>query len=163
MRRLPTLTMAMAAALLPACVSLERGDVYPDDRDTVYVAYFGNETFYRDVEFELTAELANEILSSPGLHLSSKDEAEIHLTGRVLEVTQNVLSEDRQQNPTSSSSAITVEISVVDARSGEVLKKRRLTEKGQSVPARGEDLTFARREAIRYLARDIVRELEEEF
>jgi hypothetical protein len=52
---------------------------------------------------------------------------------------------------------------VVDAKSGEVLKKRRLTEKGQSVPARGEDLQFARREAFRYLARDIVRELEEEF
>jgi len=163
MRRLPALTTALAAALLPACVSLERGDVYPDDRDTVWVAYFGNETFYRDVEFELTDELANEILSSPGLHLSSKDEAEIHLTGRVLEVTQNVLAEDKQQDPTARSSAVTVEISVVDAKSGEVLKKRRLTEKGQSVPARGEDLTFARREAFRYLARDIVRELEEEF
>ena len=163
MRRLPALTMAMAAALLPACVSLERGDVYPDDRDTVWVAYFGNETFYRDVQFELTEELVNEILSSPGLHLSSKDEAEIHLTGRVLEVTQNVLAEDKQQDPTASSSAVTVEISVVDAKSGEVLKKRRLTEKGYSVPARGEDLTFARREAFRYLARDIVRELEEEF
>jgi hypothetical protein len=153
----------MAVALVPACVSLERGDVYPDDRDTVWVDYFGNETFYRDVQFELTEELVNEILSSPGLHLSSKDEAEIHLTGRVLEVTQNVLSEDRQQDPTSSSSAVTVEISVVDARSGDVLKKRRLTEKGYSVPARGEDLQFARREAFRYLARDIVRELEEEF
>jgi hypothetical protein len=162
MRCLPALT-ALAAALLPACVSLERGDVYPDDRDTVWVAYFGNETFYRDVQFELTEELVNQILSSPGLHLSSKDEAEIHLTGRVLEVTQNVLAEDKQQDPTARSSAVTVEISVVDAKSGEVLKKRRLTEKGQSVPARGEDLTFARREAFRYLARDIVRELEEEF
>jgi len=162
-RRLPAFTAALAAALVPACVGLERGDVYPDDRDTVSVDYFGNETFYRDVQFELTEELVNEILSSPGLHLSSKDEAEIHLTGRVLEVTQNVLAENKQQDPTASSSAVTVEISIVDARSGEVLKKRRLTEKGQSVPARGEDLTFARREAFRYLARDIVRELEEEF
>ena len=66
-------------------------------------------------------------------------------------------------NDGASSRSVPVEISVVDAKSGAVLKKARLTEKGQSVPARGEDLTFARREAFRYLARDIVRELEEEF
>jgi len=151
------------AALLAGCVGLRQGDVYPDDRDQVWVSYFGNETFYRDVEFELTERLVQEILSSPGLRLSSKDQAEIHLSGRVLDVSQRVLSEDRTQVPTSSTTAVTVEIVVTDTRTGEPLLKRRLTQRGQYVPARGEDQEFARREAFRYLARDIVRELEEDF
>jgi hypothetical protein len=158
----PALCAALVAAVLTACVGLERGDLYPDARDQVHVSYFGNETFYRDAQFELTEQVMNEILSSPGLRLSSKEQAEIHLTGRVLDVSQRVLSEDQTQTPTSSSTAVTVEISVVDARSGALLKQRRLTQHGYSTPALGEDLAFARREAFRYLARDIVRELEED-
>jgi hypothetical protein len=157
------LLAALVAAGLTACVGLQRGDVYPDARDQVWVSYFGNETFYRDVQFELTESVVSEILSSPGLHLSSKEAAEIHLTGRVLDVNQRVLSEDTTQTPTSSSTDVTVEISVIDARSGEVLKQRRLTQHGYSVPALGEDLAFARQQAFRYLARDIVRELEEDY
>jgi hypothetical protein len=154
---------ACLAAALAGCVGLQRGDVYPDGRDEVCVSYFGNETFYRDVEFELTEQLVDEILSSPGLRLSSREAAEISLSGRVLDVSQRVLSESRSQIPTSSTTAVTVEIVVTDARTGQELKRRRLTQRGQFVPARGEDLEFARREAFRYLARDIVRELEEDF
>ncbi len=156
-------SVGLLAAALAGCVGLQQGDVFPDARDQVCVSYFGNETFYRDVEFELTEELVNEILSSPGLRLSSRETAEINLTGRVLDVGQRVLSESKTQIPTSSNTSVTVEIVVTDARTGQVLKKRRLTQQGQFVPARGEDLEFARREAFRYLARDIVRELEEDF
>ena len=163
MKPRPGVPAALVAALLTACIGLQKGDVYPDDRDQVWISYFWNETFYRDVEFELTEQLASEILSSPGLHLSSRDEAEIHLAGRVLDVSQAVLSEDNLQNPTSRSTAVTVEISVLDARTGALLKKRRLTQRGQAVEGFGEDLQFAQREAFRYLARDIVRELEEDF
>ena len=162
MRRLLPIA-ALGAAMLSACVGLQQGDVYPDDRDSVWISYFGNETFYRDVEFELTEQVVDEILSSPGLHLSSKDEAEIHLSGRVLDISQSVLAEDPQQNPTATATVVTVEISVLDAHTGAVLKQRRLHQRGQSVPGLGQDLQFARREAFRYLARDIVRELEEEF
>lgn len=152
-----------ALALLAGCVGLQRGDVYPDDRDRVWVSYFYNETFYRDVEFQLTERVVQEILSRPGLQLSSKDEAEVHLTGRVLSVGQSVLSEARSQVPTSSTTTVTVEVVLADARTGERLSSRRLVQRGQFVPARGEDLAFALDEAIRYLARDIVRELEEDF
>lgn len=159
--------MRPAACLLPlllaGCVGLQRGDVFPEDRDQVWVSYFGNETFYRDVEFQLTEQVVQEILSRPGLRLSSRDEAEVHLTGRVLSVGQAVLSEARTQLPTSSTTTLTVELVLTDARSGERLQRRRLTQRGQFVPARGEDLAFALDEAIRYLARDIVRELEEDF
>ncbi len=166
-RRSPTsrtvLTACLAALLLPTCVSMHRGNVYPDDRDEVFVSYFVNETFYRDVEFDVTEQVVNEILSSPGLHLSSKADAEILLTGRVLDVRQRVLSSDPQQTPTAENTSITVEVIVKDARTGEVLRKQKLSQQGQFVTAFGQTLETAQREAYLFLARDIVRLLEEGF
>jgi len=150
-------------AALPACVSLERGGIYPEDRDEVFVGFFDNRTFYRDVQFELTDQIVNEILSRPGLHLTSKDLAEVELSGRVMNVHQTVLSEDPTRNVTSAATIITVEIEVRDTRTGEVIKTRRLTQQGEYVPGFGQDVDEARREAYVFLARDIVRELEKEF
>jgi len=156
--------LAALLGLLPAgCVSMHQGDLYPQDRDQVFVSYFINETFYRDVEFNLTEQVVREILSSPGLHMSSKDAAEILLSGRITHVRQHVLSENKNQTPTSKDVTITVEVIVQDARTGEVLRKQKLSQQGQFVPALGGDLQSAENEATRFLARDIVRVLEEDF
>jgi hypothetical protein len=163
------LRLFIAAAALPVCglpsgcVTMHRGDLYADDRDQVFVRYFTNDTFYRDVEFDLSEQLVQEILSSPGLRLSSKAEAEIVLSGRVVDVRQHVLSENPNQTPTSANTSITVEVLVEDARTGEVIRKQRVSQQGQFVPARGETVESARLEAYRFLARDIVRVLEEDF
>ncbi|MFT7462599.1 MAG: hypothetical protein ACI9EF_000940, partial [Pseudohongiellaceae bacterium] len=45
------------------CVSLTRGGLFPADRDAVFVGYFVNDTFFRDVEFKLTEGVVAEILS----------------------------------------------------------------------------------------------------
>jgi hypothetical protein len=151
------------SAVTPGCVSLHRGDLYADDRDQVFVSFFTNETFYRDVEFDLTDQVVSEILSRPGLHLSSRDEADLLLSGRVLDVRQRVLSENPNQTPTSSNTSITVEVVLTDSRTGEVIRKQKLSQQGQFAPALGEDIQTARREAYYFLARDIVRLLEEDF
>jgi hypothetical protein len=155
--------LPLAALSLAGCIGLHQGDVVPDDRDAVYVAYFANETFYRDYEFELTERVVDEILSSPGLKLSSKEDAEVLLTGRVVDVHLHVLAEDPTQTPIATATTVTVEVSLLDARTGKLLKKQRLSGRGESVPALGHDELFARAEAFRYLARDIVRELQEDF
>ena len=156
---------ALLAALLLAsgCVALHKGDIYREDRDTVFVSYFSNETFYKDVEFDLTEDVVAEILSSPGLKLSTKEAAKVLLSGRILDVQQHVLSENAEQVVTSTNTTVTVEVKLIDARTGAVLEKRKLSGRGQSVPGRNEDLAFARQEAFRFLARDIVRMFEEEF
>ncbi len=145
------------------CVALHRGGLYPAGHDRVFVETFYNETFYRDVEFELGDQIVSEILSRPGLHLSSKDDAEVVIRGRVLNVQQNVLSENPKLNPTSESTTVTVEVRLEDARTGAVLKRRKLTEKGEFVQSVGETLDVGRSTALRFLAREIVRVLEEDF
>ena len=57
----------------------------------------------------------------------------------------------------------TVEARVEDIRSGEVLRSSRLSQHGEFAPTEGETLSSAQAEAIYFLARDIVRLLEEDF
>jgi hypothetical protein len=158
------LTAGLLAALPAAgCVSLKRGGLYRTDRDKVHVEFFGNETFYRDLQFDLTDRVVAEILSSPGLKLSSKGDAEVLLTGRILNVHQNVLAEDPSHDPYATNTTITVEVRLLNARTGELLETRTLRQTGQYVPSLGEDLTTAQQEAFRFLARDIVRLFEQDF
>jgi hypothetical protein len=150
------------------CVHFSRGGLFAEDRDEVFLSYFSNETFSRNVEFELTEQVTQQILSTPGLYLSSKEGAEVFLTGRVVSVKQVVLSEDPQQTVTSRSTSVTAVIEIRDSRTGELLKKKKLTQRGEFVSTdsavfNAVDLDAARRQAFSYLARDIVRELEKEF
>jgi len=163
----PALLLALLVAML-GCVQFSRGGLFAEDRNEVFLSYFGNETFYRNVEFELTEQVTQEILSRPGLHLSSKENAEVFLTGRVVSVKQVVLSEDPKQTVTSRSTNVTAVIEIRDARTGDLIKKKRLTQRGEFVSTdsavlNAVDLDAARREAFIFLARDIVRELEKEF
>jgi hypothetical protein len=153
----------LSTLLAAGCVDLHKGGLYPADHDRVFVEYFYNETFYRDVEFQLGDAVVAEIVSRPGLRLSSKEDAEVVLRGRVLNIQQHVLSENPQLNPTSESTEVTVEVRLEDARTGEVIKTQRLTEKGEFVQALGQSVEVGRATALRFLARDIVRVLEEDF
>jgi hypothetical protein len=155
--------LGVLLALSPGCVSLHRGDIYRSDFDQVFVAYFYNDTFYRDLEFQLTEQVVSEILSSPGLRLSSKEDAEVMLTGTLLDVQQRVLAEDPSQQPLMTGVTLTVEARVTDIRTGEILRSSRLSQRGEFVTSSGEDLATAETEAMTYLARDIVRLLEEDF
>jgi hypothetical protein len=150
-------------ALSPGCVALHRGGIYAGELDQVFVAYFDNDTFYRDLQFQITEQVVSEILSSPGLRLSSKEDAEVVLTGTLLDVRQRVLAEDPSQQPLLTSVTLTVEARVEDSRTGEILRSSRLSQHGEFAPTEGETLTSAQAEAIYFLARDIVRLLEEDF
>ncbi|MCB9897412.1 MAG: hypothetical protein H6825_05365 [Planctomycetes bacterium] len=156
--------LAVSTAGLPGCVTLERGGLFASDRDDVWVEYFDNRTFYRDVQFRLSEDVVAEILSRPGLHLStSRDSADVVLSGRIVDVQQNVLSEDPTRTITSASSTVSVVVEILDARTGDVLKSRRLSQRAEFVPALSEEVDAARRDVFVLLARDIVRELETEF
>lgn len=164
--RLAGLSLLFAGTL--ACVHFSRGGLFAEDRNEVFLSYFSNETFSRDVQFELTDQITQEILSTPGLYLSSKEGAEVLLSGRVVGVRQTVLSEDPQQTVTSRSTNVTAVIEIRDARTGDLIKKKKLTQRGEFVSTdsavlNAVDLHAARRQAFVFLARDIVRELEKEF
>lgn len=162
MTRRAVLMLALLG-VLAGCVSLQRGGLFEPGQDRIFVEFLTNKTFFRDVQFRLTERVVEEILSRPGLHLTSKEEADVVLTGRVTNVQQSVLSETPTQITNAESTAITVEIELHDAHTGEMIKKRTLSQRSEFVPALGQSRDSARAEVYRLLARDIVRQLEVEF
>ncbi|MFT7464326.1 MAG: hypothetical protein ACI9EF_002680, partial [Pseudohongiellaceae bacterium] len=99
----------------------------------------------------------------PGLHLTSKENAEVFLEGRIVQVRQAVLSEDPDRTPTFRSTSVAIEIQLRDAFTGEVYKTVKLSQSGDFVPNQSENVDSARLTVFRLLARDVVRELEVEF
>jgi hypothetical protein len=167
MRRLGVLPsvlgLALASAFLPSCFALQKGGLFPEDGDQVFLEFFDNKTFYRDLQFILTEQVKSEILSRPGLHLTSKESADLVLGGRIVDVRQRVLSEDPNRQITSERTTITVVMELRDARTGEIIKEARISETGEFVPDFGESLDDAQPDAFRFLAREIVRQLEKDF
>ncbi len=164
--RLSGLILAIAvlfSSALPACVAYTKKSLFAADRDQVYVAYFDNATFYRGIELDLTDRVVAEILSRPGVSVTSREEADVLLSGRITKVRQRVLSENSDRLVDAENTQITVEVEILDARTGDLVRQATLTQRGEFVPDKGEDLESAQREAFRFLARDIVRLLEEDF
>jgi hypothetical protein len=157
------LVVGMAVVSGPGCMSLQRGGLYEPGQDRVFLEFFGNETFYRNLQFQLTNRIKDEILSRPGLHLTSKETADVILGGRIVDVRQRVLTESDRQITTAERTTITIVLEITDARTGEVIKKVELSETGEFVSAFGETLQTAQEEAFRFLAREAVRQLELDF
>lgn len=161
--RRPLLAALAVAALVTSCVSFHKQGLFSPDRDEVYVAFFDNDTFFRGLELDLTERVTDEILSRPGLQLTSKDAAEVYLSGRLTAVRRRVLSENPNQAVTSRNSVIQARIELIDAKTGQVYKTRTIQQRGEFVPGIGESLEAAENEAFVLLARDIVRLLEKDF
>ena len=144
-------------------MSMQRGGIFAPGQDRVYLEFFGNDTFYRNLQFQLTNQIKDEILSRPGLHLTSKESADIIMGGRITNVRQRVLTETDRQITTAERTTISIIVELTDARTGEIIKTVKLSETGEFVRSFGETLQSAQEEAFYFLAREAVRQLEQDF
>ncbi|HEW79914.1 MAG TPA: hypothetical protein ENH34_08135 [Phycisphaerales bacterium] len=71
--------------------------LFPKDVDSVYVKMFDNRSYRRGVEYELTDALAKRIeAGTPYKIISSLDRADTVISGQIVQVTEAVLSSERQ-------------------------------------------------------------------
>jgi hypothetical protein len=71
--------------------------LYPSNIETVYVEMFDNESFRRGLEYELTDSLAKRIeAETPYKIVSDRDIADSVISGKVVSLTNKVLSMERQ-------------------------------------------------------------------
>lgn len=136
----------------------------PEQYRRVYLPVFRNETFYRDLEIELTREVAEELASRPGIFIVGPEEADIVLTGTILQFEPRVLAEDELDRVRESSATTTVRIEIQDARNpGHVHETYQVTDRAEFFLEQEEDLASATGESFFDLARKIVNELETQF
>ena len=157
MRRLAWL---MAVLMLASCGYTTRSLV-SEKSSTIAVPVFDNVTRRRDLEWEITRAVVEEIHSRTHLRVVDlSDSPDLILVGSLVDVDELLLSKRRRQRLRESAVLVTAEIEVKGRTGDVVLEKRRVTERESFTPFAGEDVRTAREEAVRTLAERIVRELE---
>jgi len=163
------LTLVQMALCLPGCASdptqgYSAMGIYPERVSTVAVPIFENETFVRDVEFDLTEALVKEIESRTPYKVVDRSRADTILIGRVKEVELDQLSKSRLTGLSEEVVvSVTIDFEWRHQQNGRLLVERREFEgQGLFVPSRpsGEPIELGTFATVQQLARDIVDEMQ---
>jgi hypothetical protein len=132
--------------------------------NSIYIPVFENNTFRRGLEFELTKAVKDEIMSKTNLRIVQKDNADTILTGKILKVTEGILTQDITDNIVESRLTIYVNIKLEDRRTGRVLiSESNLKNSAEFIVKRGETIDSAAEEGLLALAKVIVYHLEDKW
>ena len=132
---------------------------------TIHVPVFQTESFRRNLDYLLTEAVQKEIKLRSGYRLADEAVADTVLSGRIIDVRRNVLSETRFDDARELQLMLGAEIKWVDRRDGRILQQRvfsvgqELAQHSSQVsfaPEVGHSLATAQQEAVRRLAAQIV-------
>ncbi|MGE3163451.1 MAG: LPS assembly lipoprotein LptE [Planctomycetota bacterium] len=158
----PRVALWVVAASIAGC-GYTLGFREPAGVERLAVPTFRNETFpiRREIEFELTRAVRQQLELGTDFVLSSEDRADATLEGTVVGVQQRVLTEGPLDRVEETSLTVTVHIQLV-RRDGAVLLDRWVTDNAAFFVTGGETEDDARQEAVAQLAERIVASLEDE-
>lgn len=110
----------LAVVTLAGCGYTTRG-LYPSDIRTVHVPIFQAEGLRRDHEFQLTEKVIQKIESQTPFKVVREGDADTTLKGVIANLYKSPFGEDGFDNPRGGAMVLTVNVSWVDNRSGQVL------------------------------------------
>ncbi len=132
--------------------------------NSIYIPIFENDTFRKGLEFGLTTAVKDEIMSKTKLRIVHKDDADTILSGRIVKVTESLLSSNFADNIVESRVTIFVDMKLVDRRTGRtILAVEGLDNPAEFIVNRGENINSASQESLIGLAEKIVSQLEEKW
>ncbi len=132
--------------------------------NSIYIPIFGNSTFRSGLEFDLTTALKDEIMSKTKLRIAQKDNADTILSGKIVTVTEGVITSNARDNIIENQVIITVNIALADRRTGRSLMTMDgLRNRAEYIVTRGENIKTATEECLEGLAEKIVYQLEEKW
>jgi hypothetical protein len=126
--------VVIVALLLPACsedghlclLGYSTKPNYNTDYHTIRVPIFKNVTFVKDIEFDLTREVCNQInLKTPYRVVGCNEDADTELIGKITIVTKGILNRNQLNEIREAETNLTVELVWRDVRTGKILSKPR--------------------------------------
>jgi hypothetical protein len=115
--------LVAALAVAMAGCAYRTGYTVRKDIHTIAVPVFSNDTFYRNLEIDLTREVITAVEKRTPYKIAGSKSADAVLEGRITGYKTVVLQEDAKNNPTENEIVLTVQVIVKDTRSGKVLYK----------------------------------------
>ena len=151
------------ATLLSGCGYTSRSLLEQNVR-SIYIKIFDNETFRRDLEFDLTKAIKEEILMRTRLKIVDKKHADSILFGSIETVTERVLIESPEAEVIESSVSTTVRFSWTDQRTGRaVIDKSLVSASAEFIATKNEDVETGEIKAFVNIARKIVNLMERDW
>jgi hypothetical protein len=161
--RFAALIVASLLPLLAGCAGYRTDPLFPPGMNKIAVPVFDNETYFRQVELDLTRSVCDELRVRPGIDIVAEADADVILRGTIRNISQSVLKISDRRRPDEESATTSVTCELVEARTGRPLKAFSVSERVDFVLLTGEGLQTAQREAYYNLARKIVFELESDW
>ena len=157
------LVVALAACASDPTQGYSAASTFPTHYSTVAIDIFENETFSRDLEFELADALVKEVEARTPYKVTPSARADTLLTGRITRVELDQLSKSKLTGLSEEMVlTVTVDFTWTNARTGEVIEERREFSGHSlflpSAPS-GEPIELAEFGVVAGLARDIVSEM----
>ncbi len=151
------------ATLLSGCGYTSRSLLEQNVR-SIYIKIFDNETFRRDLEFDLTKAIKEEILLRTRLKIVDKKYADSILFGSIMTVRERVLIESPDAEVIESSVSATVLFSWTDQRTGRaIIDKHKVKASADFIATRNEDVRIGEIKAFVNAARKIVNLMERDW
>jgi len=152
--------LALPLVLLASGCGYSQKSLYSDSVQTVWVPTFENETFYRELQVQLTEALKKRIVTRTSYRLANSSKADTVLQGSIVAVDQKRLSRSNTGNlPQELELRVVIDMEWKDLRSGEVLRSRKgLQAVGRYIVSRpiSEPIGTARQTAVIRLADAVV-------
>ncbi len=155
-------------ALLTGCGYIVGNGFGPEIR-TVSVPIFQNDTFRRNIEFQLTEAVQKEIQNRTPFRLVKGDQADTQLEGHIVQVRKDVLGETKFDDPRELQFTIMARVTWKDMRTGQILATEELPISPEAIPVIGQaefapevghSLATATQDSVNRLARRIVNMME---
>lgn len=152
---------------LPGCslFGYQAGGLELPNVQTIHVPIFEMDGHRRDVEYMLTEAVQQEIKTRTRYRLASAQQADTRLSGRILSVRKDVLSETDFDDPREVQVSLGMEVIWLDQRTGQVLSQKTITlgpqfrqqlAQAEFAPELGHSMATAMQDAVKTLADQIV-------
>ncbi len=172
-RKLPVLLCSYALMLfiLACCGCAEMSgysneSLYPKDVSSVCLEMFDNQSFRRGVEYKLSGALAKRIeAATPYKIISSKDRADTVISGQIVQVSELVLSVERETGrPLERELLLKAVVNWKNLKTGRLLiDNKSVTAEATYSEYQNQDFSYASALAANNLARKIVELMEIEW
>ncbi len=141
------------------------GDLYNRSIETVAVPVFGNKTYQKGLEMNLTEALDKNIEARTPYRLESEDHADSELSGEIIQVAQNVVGNNYNTNlPQETEVTVVVRFTWKDLRTGRVLVDRKqFARSAMEIPDVNERTIDAEQQAVQDLAEGIVDQMQKDW
>lgn len=158
-----TIGLLIPLFLAGGCAGWSTDSLVAEGMERIYVPYFQNDTFYRDLEQNLTHEVIARVRERNDLILADEASAEMVLKGRIVGFRKMIVSEDLNNNITETATVMAVKVELVRLSDGEIINQALLTDEAEFFSPLGETLETAERDSFRRLSHRILSVVEKGF